>query len=42
MKSSDRLGVSHELVLEAGPVSLTVLLILLVFSLVSWAIVFRS
>ena len=31
-----------QLVLEAGPVSLTVLVILLVFSLVSWAIIFSK
>lgn len=31
-----------QLVLDAGPVSLTVLLILLVFSLVSWAIIFSK
>ena len=31
-----------QLVLEAGPVSLTVLFILLVFSLVSWAIIFSK
>ena len=41
MKSSDRQGVYHQLVLEAGPISLTVLLILLAFSLVSWPIIFR-